>query len=44
MNEGLNIVPIYIHLPFQVLFPVLPLIIAVIKKKVKGTVYTVSKK
>ncbi len=21
MNEGLNIVPIYIHLPFQVLFP-----------------------
>ncbi|MFT7822509.1 GerAB/ArcD/ProY family transporter [Bacillus siamensis] len=44
MNEGLKIVPIYIHLPFQVLFPVLLLIIAVIKKKVKGTVYTVSKK
>lgn len=44
MNEGLKIVPIYIHLPFQVLFPVLLLIIAVIKKKVKGSVYTVSKK
>ena len=40
MNEGLNIVPIYIHLPFQVLFPVLLLIIAVIKKRSKDRLYS----
>ncbi|MBY8913509.1 spore germination protein [Bacillus sp. YC2] len=44
MNEGLKIVPIYIHLPFQVIFPVLLLLIAVIKQKVKGSVYSSSKK
>ncbi|MFT4402221.1 spore germination protein [Bacillus sp. SW14] len=33
LNEGLNVVPLYIHLPFQFLFPLFLFIIAVWKKK-----------
>ncbi|MCY7915966.1 spore germination protein [Bacillus vallismortis] len=33
LNEGLKVVPLYIHLPFQLLFPLFLFIIAVWKKK-----------
>ncbi|MHC5548281.1 spore germination protein GerKB [Bacillus subtilis] len=33
LNEGLNVVPLYIHLPFQLLFPLFLFIVAVWKKK-----------
>ncbi|UTL73111.1 GerAB/ArcD/ProY family transporter [Bacillus halotolerans] len=33
LNEGLKVVPLYIHLPFQVLFPLFLFILAVWKKK-----------
>ncbi|MGF7535981.1 spore germination protein [Bacillus mexicanus] len=33
MNEGLKVVPMYIHLPFQLLFPLFLFVIAVWKKK-----------
>ncbi|WP_367387161.1 spore germination protein [Bacillus vallismortis] len=33
LNEGLNVVPLYIHLPFQFLFPLFLFILAVWKKK-----------
>ncbi len=35
LNEGLNVVPLYIHLPFQVLFPLLLFLLAVMKNRKK---------
>ncbi|WP_258728601.1 GerAB/ArcD/ProY family transporter [Bacillus atrophaeus] len=36
MSEGLKIVPITVHLPFQVIFPVVLLLIAFLKRRIKG--------
>jgi spore germination protein KB len=35
LKEGLDIIPMYLHLPFQVIVPFLLLLIAYVRKKSK---------